>query len=173
MDFNQILNIIIIVYARLNKLIITMDTEPSLTVTDISVQRVNASWSPLPSAFNTTEKFTLTIISCNNHEIQELLLRNRTYYEFSSNEDKSSCTNFTFSLSSNLSSPIHNGNCVSQSNTVQRPLPSLPNITSLESSLSYSLSKQPGQGGVVLNVSFLVSLALFKYNLQFLVLQLL
>ena len=130
-----------------------MTAEPTLNVIDIDVQRVNITWSQLPPSFNTTEYFNLIIISLKNCVVQESFV-NRTFYEFSSDEDDSPCSNFTFSLSSNLSSPIHSGNCVSQSNVVQRPLPSLPNITSLESSLTYSLSKQPGR--IVLTVSFLV-----------------
>ena len=125
--------------------------KPTLTVVDVGVQRVNITWTQLSSTFNASENFTLKI-SSNNNVIQELPV-NGGFHEFCSDEDNSSCTIFTFSLSSTLLSPILR-DCVIESNTVQRPLPALPNITTLESSLNISLSKQAG--GVLLTVSFLV-----------------
>lgn len=145
----------------------TIYTEPLLTVNDAGVQRVNISWSELPADFDTIESFSLTVSSHRGTLIDELQLIN-SYYEFTDSiEDSASCTVFTFTVSTTVLNYIDNGNCISESIPVRRSLPSLPNITLLETSVESSLSKNGDS--VVLRTSFIVStLAFFLSTCKYL-----
>lgn len=121
---------------------------------DIGVQRVNITWSQIPQELNTTEQLTLSV-SNDKESLIEVLPLSTTYYDFASSEGNTSCTAFTFMITTTLLNSIYNGSCISESNPIQQSLPSLPNITTLESSVEYSLSKVIYS--FVLSVSFPVS----------------
>ena len=119
------------------------------------VQSVNVSWSELSDNYQPIENYTLIVQNTNESSRQTFTL-NESFYIFISKEDNSSCAVFNFSVLTSFTSSIHSGSCISESNAVQTMLPSLPNITFLESSINVSLAR--GVGSVILSVYFLVSI---------------
>ena len=133
--------------------------EPTLTVSEYNsgVQSVNVSWSELSDNYQPIENYTLIVQNTNESSRQTFSL-NESFYVFTSKEDNFSCAVFNFSLLTSFTSSIHSGNCISESNAVQTILPSLPDITLLESSINVTLAR--GEGSFILSVSFLVSISM-------------
>ena len=120
---------------------------------DIGKQSVNVSWSPLPIATNKT--YILSVKNSNNY--RESFQLYEPYYLFTALDGAPPCEVYNFSVTATYVGATYTGAGCSVSSTVlSRMLPSLPDISRLESSLNYSLKKE-SNGGVTMKVIFMVS----------------
>ena len=131
-------------------------TEPyavSVTTTDDSLQSVNVTWSPL-SSHNTQQQYTLSVAS-DNTELQTVQSL-KPFYVFTAPEDAPPCEVYNFSVTATYVGATYTGaGCSVPSPVISKMLFSLPDITGLESSISFSLEKL--STGITLTTSFDVS----------------
>ena len=82
----------------------------------------------------------------------------KRFYEYYAPEDASPCEVYNFSVTATYVGATYTGvGCSEPSPVLSTMLPSLPNITGLESSLNYTLQKRSGK--VILVVSYLVGVS--------------
>ena len=120
-----------------------------MDTTDVRLQTINISWSSLYQSMYTM------IINSNTDQPQMLNL-NQTYYVFTALEDAPPCEVYNFSVTATYVGATYTGaGCNVSSPVLNTMLPSLPNISRLESSLNFVLSKKFGD--LSLHISFEVS----------------
>ena len=126
-----------------------------LTSQDVSVQSINISWSALSleSLAGNQAQYTLSVTT---DDSTETFLINEPYYIFTDHKSAPPCEVYNFSVTATYVGATYTGaGCCETSPVLSITLPSLPNISSLESSLYHSVEKHSGStGGVVLNVFF-------------------
>ena len=129
----------------------------TLEVLETDVHTINISWSQVPpvaAASNVMQTFSLTI-SHGSHT--KTISLNERYYHFTAPEGAPPCEVYNFSVTAMYVGATYTGaGCSIPSSEFSRILPSPPDISGLEFSLNYSLTKQPN-GRVTLRVDFLVS----------------
>ena len=122
-----------------------------MKVFDVGVGSVNLTWDL--SVGGAAQIFLLTIShgsTSNNVSLTE------SYYHFIAPESAPPCEVYNFSVTATYIGATYTGaGCSVPSNAIEMMLPSLPNVTSLESSLVYSLVQNSKQ--FILNISFEVS----------------
>jgi hypothetical protein len=130
---------------------------------DIAIHSVNLSWTSGPETVEQIEQgikvnYSLNVatnsgkIPSQSHQIQE------SFYAFTAPdpEDASPCEVYNFSVTATYVGATYTGaGCSVPSPVFSTMLPSLPDITRLESSVKYSLKKNLS-GGVILKVMFMV-----------------
>ena len=133
-----------------------LSIELSLEATDTDrLQTSNVSWSFLSSLLNPDDEkrtYELTVMSTNTpHQTLQL---SEPYFVFTAPEGAPPCEIYSFSITAinNTVGVTYTGDGCTQ--VLSTMLPSLPDISRLEESLSYSLEKQSGK--VFLNISFQV-----------------
>ena len=120
---------------------------------------MNISWSHVPSIAvisSVNQTYSLTV-SHGSHS-KTLPLRQPHYY-FTAPEGAPPCEVYNFSVTATydiVGATYTGADCSVPSPVLSSMLPSLPNITKLESSLDYSLEIN-SSGGVAMRVSFMVS----------------
>ena len=123
----------------------------------MGVHSINVSWSqmlPVAAASNVMQTFSLTI-SHGSHT--KTISLNESYYHFTAPKGAPPCEVYNFSVTATYVGATYTGaGCSVPSPVLSRMLPSLPNISGLESSLNFSLTRQ-SDGRVTLRVYFLVS----------------
>ena len=120
---------------------------PDLIVNDYQLQSVNISWSPLHGYY----VYTLTVTSSGIGP-QSFPL-DTPYFTFTAPESASPCEVYNFSVTATydtVSATYTGDGCSVPSPVLSRMLPSLPNVTKLESSLDYSL--ELNSGGIILKL---------------------
>ena len=127
-------------------------SEPSpvfIDANDLRVQTLNILWGSFSQSM-----YTLTIT--NTHNQPQILKLNQSYYGFTAPEGAPPCEIYNFSVTAIYVGASYTGaGCSVPSPVLSRMLPSLPNITKLESSLgNYSLEKD--STGVVTLTVFMV-----------------
>ena len=141
--------------------------------TESDIQRINVSWNPLspPSSlmivdFNSS--YTLTVISSNTQS--QILQLHQPYHVFIAPEGASPCEVYNFSVTAtyDIAGASYTGaGCSVPSSVLSKMLPSLPDISRLESSIEYSLEKDSDKG-ITLNVSFTVSCTCYGITSKYL-----
>ena len=117
----------------------------------IEEQSLNISWID-PHKANRT--YNLTVINSANQQL-EFILQN-TYHKFTTPEGAPSCEVYNFSVTATFVGATYTGaGCSDTSPVLSRMLPSLPNISRLESYLDYVLEKR--STSFIIKVSFEVS----------------
>ena len=128
-----------------------------LAVEDLNMHSVNVSWSQESSALTTlSSQFNLTISHGSQSRIIPL---NDPHYHFSPSKNASPCDVYNFSVTAtyDIVGATYTGDgCSVPSPVLSMMLPSLPDVSNLESSLNYSLVME-SSGGVMLRVIFMVS----------------
>ena len=112
---------------------------------DYQLQSVNISWSLLHGYY----VYTLTVTSSGIGS-QSFPL-DTPYFTFTAPDDASPCEVYNFSVTATydiVGATYTGAGCSVPSPVVSRMLPSLPNVTKLESSLDYSL--ELNSGGITL-----------------------
>ena len=105
---------------------------------DIGERSVNISWSPLPIAANKT--YNMLIKNGNNYV--ESFQSYESYYIFTTPEGAPPCEVYNFSVTTAYVGATYTcPGCSVPSQVLSRMLPSLPDISRLESSLNCSLKK--------------------------------
>ena len=130
---------------------------------DIGIQTVNISWSPLsiPHSLmiqDINQTYTLTVTSSNTQP-QMLQSYQPFMYNilFAAHKGAPPCEIYNFSVTATYGGATYTGAaCSVPSPVLSRMLPSLPDNRRLESSLEYSLEKEPDRN-IILNASFMVS----------------
>ena len=121
-----------------------------MDTTDVRLQTINISWSSLYHSV-----YTMTINS-NIINQSQILNLNRTYYVFTAPEGAPPCEVYNFSITGTYVGATYTGaGCSVPSPVLSTMLPTLPNISRLESSLNFVLSKKFGD--LSLHISFEVS----------------
>lgn len=125
-------------------LIMNIDLAPtSLLTTDVYLQAVKLSWIPNLSLDNIHETYTLTVMT---NDIQpQILERNETNYVFNAPEGAPPCQVYSFSVTANLvanTATYTGAGCSVPSEPISTMLPTLPNISRMESSVGYVLKKR-------------------------------
>ena len=123
-----------------------------MTATGINVSWTQESSDLWPGSLDTTPVYSLTISYSLNCEVISL---NKSSYYFTAPEGAPFCEVYNFSVTA-----THTGakaDCSLPSPILSRMLPHLPDIDQVESSLTYSLTKYPNKG-IILLVSFKVGL---------------
>ena len=142
------------------KLLIHAEPRPSrLTSQDVSVQSINISWSPL-SLESLAGNQTQYILSVTTDDSTETFLSYEPYYIFTNHEGAPPCEVYNFSVTATYVGATYTGaGCSEPSPVISRMLPTIPEITKLESSIDYSLIKsEQSSGEVILTVNFKVML---------------
>ena len=114
----------------------------------------NISWSPNP--FSSNNNYTVSVTSSSmkprSYEVQT------PSFKFIAPNYAPPCEVYNFSVTATPVGATYTGDgCSVPSPVLSRMLPSLPDISDLESSLNYSIVKQRSEGGVQLNIHFSVS----------------
>ena len=128
-------------------------------IEDIDIQTVNVSWSPAsppPSlmAEDINQTYTLTVTSSST-ALQWML--QQPYYVFTAPDGASHCEVYNFSVITTydvVGATYTVAGCRVPSPVLSRMLPSLPDISRVESSICYFLEKTLGR--ISLNVTFSV-----------------
>lgn len=143
--------------------ILTELSPVNLNAMDVGLQTVNIFWSslslPLPlTTRDINETFKLTVISTNTQPL--LLELDERSYVFSSPDGTPPCEIYNISVLATyheIAGVTYTGpGCSVSTRVLQRMLPSLPDISKLESSLTYTLKKD-SSGNVTLRLFFSVS----------------
>ena len=127
---------------------------------DIDIQTANISWNPPNQPFSrmiedTNQIYTLTVTSSNTHP--QTLQLHQPFYIFNAPDGAPPCEVYNFSVTATYIGASYTGaGCSVPSPVFSRMLPSLPDISRLESSVEYSLEKH-SDSSIALNVSFTVS----------------
>ena len=127
---------------------------------DVDIQRVNISWNPQSQPFSLVledinQIYMLTVTSSNTHP--QTLQLHQPFYVFTAPEGAPPCEVYNFSVTATYVGATYTGaGCSVPSPVLSRMLPSLPDISRLESSVEYSLEKH-SDSSIALNVSFMVS----------------
>ena len=125
---------------------------------DIHLQMVSIFWNPLQLPLNVTYNLTVTSSSTQPQSFQV----HASCFVFTAPEGAPPCEVYNFSVTATYVGATYTGvGCRVPSPVLSKMLPSLPNITTLEYSLNYSLEKQ-SSGTVNLRL-FMVS-NLFKHT---------
>ena len=120
-----------------------------MDTTDVRLQTINISWSSLYELI-----YTMIIVSNTDHP--QILNLNRTYYVFTALEGAPPCEVYNFSVTATYIGATYTGaGCRAPSPVLSTMLPSPPNISGLESSLNFILSKKFRD--LSLHISFEVS----------------
>ena len=135
----------------------------NLHVMDVDLQTVEISWSPLrlslPLTQHPNQTYTLSVISSNTQP--HIVQINERSYVFTSPEGAPPCEVYNISVLTTyheIAGTTYTGDgCNVATPVFQRMLPSRPNISNLESYLSFILKKN-ATGQVTLKVSFPVSI---------------
>ena len=132
---------------------------------DIDIQTVNISWNPPSQPLSLMIEFlnqiyTLTVNRSNTHPQTFQLYK--PFYIFTAPEGAPPCEVYNFSVTTTYVGATYTGGGCSVSSTVlSRMLPSLPDISRLESSIGYSVEKYyyylDTVSSIALNISFMVS----------------
>ena len=126
---------------------------PDLIVNDYQLQSVNISWSPLHGHYVTV--YTLSVTSS---EIgPQSFPLDTPYFTFTAPEGAPPCEVYNFSVTATydiVGATYTGAGCSVPSPVLSRMLPSLPNVTKLESSLDYSLELK--SGGITLKLLVVV-----------------
>ena len=135
-------------------------TPADVYLMDIDIQRANVSWNPLspPSSLmieDVNPVYTLTVTSSNTSP--QILQLHQPYYVFNAPGGAPPCEVYNFSVTATYIGATYTGaGCSVPSPVPSKMLPSLPDISRLESSMEYSLEKDSDKG-ITLNVFFTVS----------------
>ena len=101
-------------------------------------QSLNISWI---DPHETKRTYNLTVINSTNQQL--LFTLHKPNYIFTAPEGAPPCEVYNFSVTATYIGAIYTGTgCSDASPVLSRMLPSLPNISRLESSLAYMLKKQ-------------------------------
>ena len=121
-------------------------------ILDVGVNSLKLSWSHEMLATD-THLFSLNINSGSSSQVISL---NESYYNFTAPESAPPCEVYNFSVTATYIGATYTGaDCSVPSPVLSTMLPSLPNISQLQSSLHYSLEK--GSTGLALLVTYKVS----------------
>ena len=132
--------------------------DPVIPLTgDIINMGVNLSWSgESQSLIDAPLRFSLRICS-NGSSSHEISLDNKFYYCFTAPEGAPPCELYNFSITATYVGATYTAtDCSVLSPVFSSKLPSLPNISRLDSSLDYVLTKQAT--GFTFYISFEVSI---------------
>ena len=135
--------------------ITSTDLEPTPIVyvtTYISRQLYNVSWRSISSKGD-NKKFTVKVQS--RGSFMKTFYPHKPYFILNTPEDAPLCDVFNFTGSASYTGATYTGAGCSMPSTESMMLPSLPNITRLESSLQFCLTKRFER--INLSVSFVVS----------------
>ena len=110
--------------------------------------------------------YTLTVTSSNTHP--QTLQFHQPFYVFIAPEGAPPCEVYNFSITyiTYVGATYAGAGCSVPSPVLSRMLPSLPDISRLESSVEYSLEKH-SDSSIALNISFTVSCCDIVRNKQF------
>ena len=134
-----------------------------LYIFDVDMNSVSLAWSKESPVIEALENFTLLIRYSSSIDMITL---NNSYYIFTAPEGSRPCEIYNFSVTATYIGATYTGDgCSVPSQVISMMLPLLPNITQLDSSLDYSLEKDPV--GVGLSVSFEVCALILAYNVMF------
>ena len=127
-------------------------------VLDMDVNGINISWSQDSSQVavsDAVQTFSLTVSHGSSSQVISL---NDSFYYFTAPEDTPPCEVYNFSVIATYVGATYTGaGCSVPSPVLSKLLPaSLPDIDTLESSLTYFLTKQSNEG-ITLSISFKVS----------------
>ena len=134
---------------------------------DIAVYSVNLTWNS-PEILEQTEQgirlnYTLKVVTNSGTILSQSFQLQERFHVFIAPESAPSCEVYNFSITATYVGATYTGaGCRAPSPVFSRMLPSLPDISRLESTLKYSISRDhDSEGhdseGVTLNVSFMVS----------------
>ena len=128
----------------------------TLEVEGMNENSINMSWRQKTVPSGAVQTFSLTISSGSSRQVHSL---NEPYFHFTAPEDAPPCEVYNFSVIGTYFGATYTGaDCSVPSRVLSQVVPSLPNVSNLESSLQYSLAKQSGE--LNFKVSFKVSLIL-------------
>ena len=117
-------------------------------------QSVNISWTSTSHYQDVTQPNQLTVTSASTQEL--LIPLHDSHYQFTAPDNAPPCEVYNFSVTATPVGATYTGDgCSVPSPVLSRMLPSLPDISDLESSMNYSLMKD--SSGVILFTSFQVS----------------
>ena len=111
----------------------------------VEVSTINLTWSneelvSVPSVVDVMHAFTLNISHGSSSQIISV---NASYYHFTAPEGAPPCEVYNFSFTATYVGATYTGaGCSVPSPVISTMLPSLPNISQLESSIHYSLMKE-------------------------------
>ena len=127
-----------------------------LLISDISVNKmIRLEWSQEPLAPYAMQSFSLTVSS--GSDSQYISGLNESYYHFTAPEGAPPCEVYNFSVTATHVGATYTGaGCSVPSPLLSTMLPSLPNISQLDSSLEFVVEK--GSFLFVVEVSFQVRL---------------
>ena len=117
---------------------------PDLIVNDYNLRSVNISWSPLHGYYVYTLTVTSSGILSQSFPLDTPYL---SYFTFTAPEGAPPCEVYNFSVTATydiVGATYTGAGCSVPSPVLSRMLPSLPNVTKLESSLDYSLELKSG-----------------------------
>ena len=117
---------------------------PDLIVNEYQLQSVNISWSPLDGYY----VYTLTVTSSEIGPQTVPLDTVTPYFTFTAPEGAPPCEVYNFSVTATydiVGATYTGAGCSVPSPVISKMLPSLPNVTKLESSLDYSLELNSGE----------------------------
>ena len=131
-------------------------TSLNMYTTDVAAQLANISWT----ATNSEPPFyNLTVMSANTKP--ESFRLSRPFFVFNTSKDAPPCEVYNFSVTATYVGATYTGaGCSEPGPVISRMLPSLPDITHLESSLNYSLIKK--LNNVTLITYFMVKRFVFQ-----------
>ena len=122
---------------------------------------INISWSSEPQSLANAALRLLLRINKGSHS-PEISLLNESYYYFTAPEGAPPCEMYNFSVTATYAGATYTGaGCSVPSPMLSTVLPSLPNISRLDSSLDYVLTKQIT--GFALSISFEVCSYTYKF----------
>lgn len=126
-----------------------------LEASEIQMNSINITWYRESEPGPMIRTFSLTI-SYGSHT--EVIPLNESHYVFTAPEGAPPCEVYNFSVTATqyVGANYTGASCSVPSQVLSRVLPSLPDIHSVESSLSYMLTKLLN-GSVLLQVTLLVS----------------
>ena len=118
------------------------------------INSTNISWTSLSEAGlgddRIDQKYLLNIVTNQSHSFELW----KSYFIFNGTDNAPACEVYNFSVTATYVGATYTGaGCSEPSPVLSITLPSLPNISSLESSLYHSVEKH-STDGVVLNVFF-------------------
>ena len=114
---------------------------------------VNLSWSRSQGLQDAALRFSLRV--SDGSSIQEIMLFNESTYYFTAPEGAPACQVYNFSVTAAYVGATYTGTgCSVPSPVLSTILPSLPNISQLESSLNFVLSKEFAPAGFSLHIFF-------------------
>ena len=137
----------------------------NIEVVDIDKYGINISWSEEPmfaASHAVGHAYLLTITNGSNREIVPL---NESYYYFRAPSNAYPCEVYNFSVTATPVGATYTGDgCSVPSPMLSRMLPSLPDITRLESTLNYSLLyKRSPMAEFELSIQFMVRKHFYSY----------